>query len=103
VRRHGQELRKRLEAQVEKHPLILEELRGNGMMLGLKCAVPCGDLVAALRDGGLLTLAAAENVVRILPPLILGPEGIEEAEGILDQACRRLEEAEAISKGVESG
>jgi acetylornithine/N-succinyldiaminopimelate aminotransferase len=103
VRRNGQELHKRLEAQVEKHPLILEELRGSGMMLGLKCAVPCGDLVAALRDGGLLTLAAAENVVRILPPLILGLEGIEEAEGIIDQACRHLEKAEAISKGVESG
>ena len=90
VKKQGAALRSRLEALVKAHPDVLEELRGSGLMLGLKCVVPSGDLVTALREGGLLTVAAAENVVRILPPLIIGPDEIEEAAGIIDAACHRL-------------
>lgn len=102
VQRHGDALKRRLEGLIDRHPLILEELRGSGLMLGLKCVLPCGEVVAALRDGGLLTVAAAENVVRILPPLIIGPEAIEEAATIIDEACGRLAAAAAITGGVGS-
>ncbi len=70
-----------------RHPTIIEEVRGAGLMLGLKCVVPNLEMVARLREGGLLTVPAAENVVRILPPLIIETEHIDQALGILEEAC----------------
>ena len=81
------ELRQGLESLVGRFPGILAEVRGAGLMLGLRCEVPNGELVARLRDGGLLTVPAAENVVRLLPPLVIERSHIEEALGILDRAC----------------
>ena len=50
-------------------PTVLAEVRGEGLLIGLKAVVPSGDLVTALRDEKLLTVGAGENVVRLLPPL----------------------------------
>jgi len=80
-------LREGLEALVERHPGLLAGVRGAGLMLGLRCQVPNFELMARLRDGGLLTVPAAENVLRILPPLIIEAQQVEEALGILEQAC----------------
>jgi len=80
-------LRAGLEGLVERHPGLLAEVRGAGLMLGLRCQVPNGELMARLRDGGLLTVPAADNVLRILPPLIIEAAQVEEALGILEQAC----------------
>ena len=66
---------------------VLAELRGAGFLLGLRCAVPNTDIVARLREHGLLTVAAAENVVRLLPPLIIDETHIDEALGILERVC----------------
>ena len=66
---------------------LLGALAGAGLMLGLRCEVPNAELMARLRDGGLLTVPAAENVLRILPPLIIEAQQVEEALGILEQAC----------------
>jgi acetylornithine/N-succinyldiaminopimelate aminotransferase len=90
VQKHGAALKSRLEALAASYPEVLEGVRGNGLILGLKCVPPCGDVVAAFRDGGLLTVPAAENVVRILPPLIIGETEIDEACGIIEAACQRL-------------
>ncbi|MDJ0944627.1 MAG: aspartate aminotransferase family protein [Kiloniellales bacterium] len=81
------QLREGLESLVERHSGLLAEVRGAGLMLGLRCRVPNVELVDRLRDGGLLTVPAAENVVRILPPLIIEAQQVEEALGILEQAC----------------
>lgn len=80
-------LRAGLEGLVERHPGLLAEVRGAGLMLGLRCQVPNAELMARLRDGGLLTVPAADNVLRILPPLIIEAQQVEEALGILEQAC----------------
>ena len=80
-------LRAGLEGLVERHPGLLAEVRGAGLMLGLRCQVPNVELMARLRDSGLLTVPAAENVLRILPPLVIEAQQVEEALGILEQAC----------------
>ena len=87
VDRRARRLWDRLEEVVARHPKVLAEVRGAGLLIGLRAVVPNGDLVTRLREQGLLTAAAAENVVRILPPLILDDSHIGEAIGILDQVC----------------
>ena len=62
-------------------------LRGIGLMLGLKCAVPNTEMVNRLRGAGLLTVGAGDNVVRLLPPLIIEESHVEEALSILDKVC----------------
>jgi len=87
VDRRARRLWDRLEELVARHPKVLAEVRGAGLLLGLRCVVPNGEMVTRLREHGLLTAAAAENVVRILPPLIIDDSHIGEAIGILDQVC----------------
>jgi len=87
VARIGELLRRRLEEVAARHPRVLDEVRGKGLMLGLKCAVPSALMVAALRDGGLLTAGAGDNVVRLLPPLIIEERHVEEALAIVEQVC----------------
>jgi acetylornithine/N-succinyldiaminopimelate aminotransferase len=69
---------------VARHPGVFTELRGKGLMLGLKCVGSNLDMVARLRDKGLLTAGAGDNVVRLLPPLIVTDGEIDEAVGIID-------------------
>ncbi len=73
-----------------RHPKIIEEVRGLGLMIGLKCAVPNGDLIAALRAKGLLTVVAADNVVRLLPPLIITADHVDEAVAMIEAAAAEL-------------
>ncbi len=87
VERMGRVLRQRVEALVKRHPNVLVDVRGAGLMLGLKCAVPNTEMMAKLRDAGLLTVGAGDNVVRLLPPLIIDETHVEEALGILDKVC----------------
>src|SRR3546814_15216093 len=72
VERSGKLLRRKLEDLAARFPHVLAEVRGTGLMLGLKCVVTNTDLVARLREEGLLTVGAAENVVRLLTPPKLG-------------------------------
>jgi acetylornithine/N-succinyldiaminopimelate aminotransferase len=87
VERMGRLLRARLEALVKRHPAILVDVRGMGLMLGIKCAVPNTDMVNRLREAGLLTVGAGDNAVRVLPPLIVEESHVEEAVAILDKVC----------------
>ena len=85
-------LHDRLRTLVADYPDLFEEVRGKGLMLGLKCRVPNGEMVERLRSEGLLTVPAADNVVRLLPPLVIKLEHIDEAEAMLRRACKAWSE-----------
>ncbi|RVQ69705.1 aspartate aminotransferase family protein [Croceicoccus ponticola] len=79
VREMGEKLRGRLEQFIGNYPNLFSEVRGLGLMLGVKMAVESRQFVAHLRDHhGLLTVAAGDNVFRILPPLVINDEHIDE-------------------------
>jgi acetylornithine/N-succinyldiaminopimelate aminotransferase len=84
----GRLLRGRLASLVETYPKLFAELRGAGLLLGIRCVVPAVEFVTRLRENGLLTLTAGENVLRILPPLVVGEAEIAEAVGIIDKVAR---------------
>ncbi|MGE0714585.1 MAG: aspartate aminotransferase family protein [Alphaproteobacteria bacterium] len=88
VERIGGILWNRMSDVVAKYPQVLAEVRGSGLMLGLRCVVPSGDFGTKLRDNGMLTVGAGEYVVRLLPPLIIGEGEIDEAIAIVDKTCR---------------
>jgi len=93
VEKTGKLLRDKLETLAARHPKILAGVRGAGLMLGLRCVGSNGDMVAALQNNGMLTVPAGDNVVRLLPPLIIEPQHVEEAVGILDRTCSELARA----------
>jgi acetylornithine/N-succinyldiaminopimelate aminotransferase len=90
VRRMSLLLKQKLASVVDRHPKVLAEVRGEGLLIGLKAVVPSGDLVTALREQKLLTVGAGENVVRFLPPLIVTEAEIEQSVGCLERACAAL-------------
>ncbi len=77
-----------LKAITARYPHVFDEVRGAGLMLGLRCAVPNGDAQTRLRDAGLLTVAAGDNVIRILPPLTIGTAEVTEALTILETVAK---------------
>jgi acetylornithine/N-succinyldiaminopimelate aminotransferase len=87
----GNYLRQQLAGLIAEHPTVFEELRGQGLMLGLKMRVPNTDFVAAARKRGLLIVGAGENVVRLLPPLIVSEEQVREAIALLSAAASDFE------------
>jgi acetylornithine/N-succinyldiaminopimelate aminotransferase len=91
VQKMGKALFGRLKRAVQAHPKILSGVRGTGLMLGLECAQPNTDVLARLRANGLLAVTAGENVVRILPPLIIDESHVEEAGAIVERACADIE------------
>jgi acetylornithine/N-succinyldiaminopimelate aminotransferase len=90
VAKMGLRLKQRLAALKDEHVDIIEEVRGQGLMLGLKCKVPNQKLLEALRAEKMLTVQAGDNVVRLLPPLIVGEAEIDLAGTKLDAACVAL-------------
>jgi acetylornithine/N-succinyldiaminopimelate aminotransferase len=80
-------MRQRLEGLVAANADVLEEVRGEGLLLGVKCRVPNTEFVARARDAGLLLVGAGDNVARILPPLIVTDAEIDEAARLLESAC----------------
>ena len=63
-------------------------MRGSGLLLGIRCVVPAGDIVARLRENGLLALTAGDNVLRLLPPLVVGEAEIGHAMDTLHKVAR---------------
>lgn len=72
-------LRTGLDQIVADHEAVFSEVRGRGLMLGLKCEVPNGDVVAKLIEHGMLTVVAGDNVLRLLPPLTVTDSDIDAA------------------------
>ena len=90
VSRKAGALRQGLEGLVASHPDVFEGVRGSGLMLGLVCKVPNSDVVAAGYAAHVLTVPAADNAVRILPPLNITDDDISQAVRRLDQAASSL-------------
>jgi acetylornithine/N-succinyldiaminopimelate aminotransferase len=90
-------LKQRLAELKDRYPSVIAEIRGKGLLMGIRTVVANTDLVAELREQGMLTIGAGDNVVRLLPPLTIGEEEVAEAVRRLDAACavldRRLREA----------
>jgi acetylornithine/N-succinyldiaminopimelate aminotransferase len=89
--------KQRLAELKDRHPTVIAEVRGEGLLLGLRVITPNAELVEELRAEKLLTAAAGENVVRLLPPLIIGEAEIAEAVAMIDRACTRIARAHARS------
>jgi acetylornithine/N-succinyldiaminopimelate aminotransferase len=90
VRRTGDALMSRMDAVAKQWPQVIQSVRGVGMMIGLKCAVPSGNMVTACREAGLLTVPAGDNVCRLLPPLIIEDSHVAEAVEMVEIACKTL-------------
>ncbi|MDG1457397.1 MAG: aspartate aminotransferase family protein [Pseudoprimorskyibacter sp.] len=86
-------LRQGLEALVASHPDVFSEVRGTGLMLGLVCVTPVGDVVQAAYDAQLITIPAAENTLRLLPALTLSDDEASEALSRLEQVAQAIEKA----------
>ncbi|MCU0903441.1 MAG: aspartate aminotransferase family protein [Tabrizicola sp.] len=93
VTRKGALLRQGLESLVARHPTVFEAVRGEGLILGLKCKPAPTEVVKAGYAAGVLTVAAADNVLRLLPALNIPDADITEALTRLDQAATQLEKA----------
>lgn len=78
-----------LEALCARYPSVFTEVRGAGLICGLKCAVPNTEVQNAAIAEGLLTVAAGDNVLRLVPPLIIGQAECDEALALLDRTARR--------------
>jgi acetylornithine/N-succinyldiaminopimelate aminotransferase len=90
VRRIALLFKQRLAEIKDRYPSILSEVRGEGLLIGLRAAVPVGELVDALRAEKVIAVAAGDNVVRLLPPLIINEQEIAEGIERLDRACAHL-------------
>jgi len=95
LRRNALLLKQRLAEMKDRHPDVIAEVRGEGYLIGLHAAVPNGELVDALRAEKLLAVAAGDNVVRLLPPLIVEEAEIAEGVARLDRAASAIERAKA--------
>ena len=90
VNRKASLLRQKLEGLIAAHPDVFECVRGQGLMIGLKCKAANTDVVQAGYDQHLLTVPAADNTIRLLPPLTISDEEIGEAVDRLDRAAASL-------------
>jgi len=102
VRRSAILFRQRLAEIRDRHPGVIAEVRGEGLLLGLLAVCPNGELVDALRSEKLLAVAAGDNVVRMLPPLIIDEPEIAEAIHRIDSAAARIEfnQRERVAAGA---
>ncbi|WP_171186786.1 aspartate aminotransferase family protein [Ruegeria sp. HKCCC2117] len=91
VNRKAGLLRQKLEGLIADHPDVFEEVRGSGLMLGLKCKALNIDVVNAGYDHEVITVPAADNVIRLLPPLTLTEDDIAQAMIRLDKAAIQIE------------
>lgn len=87
VNRKSALMRQKLEGLVASHPSVFESVRGQGLMLGLKCKVSPADLVRAGYEQHILTVPAADHTLRLLPPLNISDDEIAEAVARLDRAA----------------
>lgn len=95
VRDKSLRLKQHLAGLQDEHAGVIEEVRGQGLMLGLKVKVPVAEMIKALGAQHLLAVPAGDNVVRLLPPLIIEDEHISEAVAAIGRACVALQPAKA--------
>jgi acetylornithine/N-succinyldiaminopimelate aminotransferase len=83
-------LKQRLAELRDRHAAVIAEVRGEGLLMGLRMVPPASEMVDELRNEKMITVAAGDNVVRLLPPLTIGEHEISEAIARIDRACTRL-------------
>jgi acetylornithine/N-succinyldiaminopimelate aminotransferase len=103
VKRTALLFKQRLAEIKDRYPSLIAEVRGEGLLVGLRALVPAGELVDALRAEKMITVSAGDNVVRLLPPLIVSEQEIAEGVARLDRACAQLSRAHAKSTKQEAG
>jgi acetylornithine/N-succinyldiaminopimelate aminotransferase len=86
-------LKQKLAEIRDRHPDVIAEVRGEGLLVGLRAVVPSAQLVDALRAEKMITVAAGDNVVRLLPPLIVSEDEVAEAVRRIDRACAGIGKA----------
>jgi acetylornithine/N-succinyldiaminopimelate aminotransferase len=91
VKKKGVVLKQKLAGVVDRHPAVVTQIRGEGLMLGIKCLVPNSEVIAALAEGHVLAIPAGDNVVRLLPPLIVSDAEIKQGVEMIDAALDALE------------
>jgi acetylornithine/N-succinyldiaminopimelate aminotransferase len=95
VTRIGERLRGALEQMIPNHDHLFESVRGLGLMLGVKMKSDSRAFVTYLREHGLLTVAAGDNVMRVLPPLVIEEAHVTEFVERLSEAARQYEVPQA--------
>ncbi|MGH6666174.1 MAG: aminotransferase class III-fold pyridoxal phosphate-dependent enzyme, partial [Pseudolabrys sp.] len=93
VRKNSLVLKQRLAELKDRHASVIAEVRGEGLLIGLRMVPPASEMVDELRNEKMITVSAGDNVVRLLPPLIIGENEIAEAFARIDRACVKLEKA----------
>ncbi len=91
VQKLGLVLKQRLAELKDRHPAVIAEVRGQGLMVGIKTHIPNTDLAKAAESEDLLLITAGDNVVRLLPPLVISEADLSEAVDRIDRACASLE------------
>jgi len=88
----GKKLKTAMAGLVTKYPTLFVEVRGIGLHLGLRCQdnVAAGDIVAKALGNGLLVVPAGDNVIRMIPPLNITEEQVDEAISIMEIACDQM-------------
>jgi acetylornithine/N-succinyldiaminopimelate aminotransferase len=97
VRNNGLNLKQKLAALADTYPDQIETIRGEGLMLGIKCKNAPVELLAKAREHGFLAVPAGDNVLRLLPPLTIGQDEIEYAITALNAALADLQDAQTTS------
>jgi acetylornithine/N-succinyldiaminopimelate aminotransferase len=90
VQRKGNKLRAELEKIVREFPQVFEDARGMGLLQGMKCVLPQGEVQAACVAEGLMAITAGDNVLRLAPPLVVTDADLDEAFAMLRRAARRV-------------
>jgi len=102
VRKNALLLKQRLAELKDRHGSVIAEVRGEGLLIGLRMIPQASEMIDELRAEKMLTVAAGDNVVRLLPPLIIGEKEITEAIRCIDRACTRLAQTHARNTKVAS-
>ena len=100
VARLGLLARQQLAELKDRHPHVIEEVRGEGLMIGLKLKVPAAGFAALARNHRLLTIPAGDSVVRLLPPLVISDDELSEGVRRLHAACADAEASSASEPKV---
>jgi acetylornithine/N-succinyldiaminopimelate aminotransferase len=83
-------LKQKLAELKDRYTGVIAEVRGEGLLIGLRMVPPVSEMVEELRNEEMITVAAGDNVVRLLPPLIINEAEIAEAVARIDRACAKL-------------
>jgi acetylornithine/N-succinyldiaminopimelate aminotransferase len=95
VQRKGNKLRGELDKIVREFPTVFVDARGLGLLLGMKCAIPVGQVQAACVHEGLMAITAGDNVLRLAPPLVVTDSDLDQAVAMLRTAATKVAAAVA--------